>query len=151
MSFTCSIYLERWEIHKPGIRLLKATVRWPIKSRPIGSWSQTRKRTKAISAMWRVKDKVSSHTGLKPEEHDTLVCLICTSLIYISINMAIYRYIYLDKYISIYRYNSVELPVLHNFLQWRIFSSHSRTPSTVETCWGWNQQTSLFWLLSASN
>lgn len=56
------------EIHKPGIRLLKATVRWPIKSRPIGSWSQTRKRTKAISAMWSVKDKVSSHTGLKPGE-----------------------------------------------------------------------------------
>lgn len=53
-------------LYKPGIRLLKATVLWPIKSRPIGSWSQTRKRTSASSAMWSVKDSDSSHTGLKP-------------------------------------------------------------------------------------
>lgn len=52
--------------HSPGTRLLKATVLCPTKSLPMGSWSQTRKRTRAISGMWMVKVSVSSHTGLKP-------------------------------------------------------------------------------------
>ncbi len=37
-----------------------------MKSRPIGSWSQTIKRTKAIWGMCRVNTSVSSHIGLKP-------------------------------------------------------------------------------------
>lgn len=32
----------------------------------MGSWSQTRNRTRAISGMWMVKVRVSSHTGLNP-------------------------------------------------------------------------------------
>lgn len=47
--------------------LLKATVLWPIKSRPIGSWSHTWKRTKAICGICILKTRVSSHIGLKPE------------------------------------------------------------------------------------
>lgn len=50
----------------PGIMLLKAMVRWPMKSWPIGSWSHTRKRTSASSGMWTVKTSVSSHMGLNP-------------------------------------------------------------------------------------
>lgn len=50
----------------PGIMLLKAMVRWPIKSWPMGSWSHTRKRTRASSGMWTVNTRVSSHIGLNP-------------------------------------------------------------------------------------
>lgn len=50
----------------PGIMLLKAMVRWPMKSWPIGSWSHTRKRTRASSGMWTVNTSVSSHMGLNP-------------------------------------------------------------------------------------
>lgn len=52
----------------PGIMLLKASVLWPMKSRPIGSWSQTRKRTSAISGMCTVNTRVSSQVGLNPGE-----------------------------------------------------------------------------------
>lgn len=52
----------------PGIMLLKAMVRWPMKSWPIGSWSHTRKRTRASSGMWTMNTRVSSHIGLKPTE-----------------------------------------------------------------------------------
>lgn len=53
----------------PGIMLLKASVLWPMKSRPMGSWSQTRKRTSAISGMCTVNTRVSSHMGLNPRGH----------------------------------------------------------------------------------
>lgn len=38
-----------------------------MKSRPIGSWSHTWKRTRAICGIWMLKTRVSSHIGLKPE------------------------------------------------------------------------------------
>ena len=53
----------------PGTKLLKVTVLCPTKSRPIGSWSHTRNRTKAISGMCTVNVRVSSHTGLNPERN----------------------------------------------------------------------------------
>lgn len=49
--------------------LLKASVLWPMKSRPMGSWSQTRKRTSAISGICTVNTSVSSHMGLNPRGH----------------------------------------------------------------------------------
>ncbi|KAG7260945.1 hypothetical protein CRUP_038488 [Coryphaenoides rupestris] len=45
----------------------EAMVRWPMKSCPMGSWSHTRKRTRASSGMCRVNTRVSSHMGLNPE------------------------------------------------------------------------------------
>lgn len=50
----------------PGIMLLRASVLWPMKSLPMGSWSQTRKRTRASSGMCTMNTSVSSHMGLKP-------------------------------------------------------------------------------------
>lgn len=50
----------------PGIMLLKAIVRWPMKSWPMGSWSHTKKRTRVSSGMWMVNTRVSSHIGLNP-------------------------------------------------------------------------------------
>lgn len=37
-----------------------------MKSLPMGSWSHTRNRIRAISGMWTVNTNVSSHMGLKP-------------------------------------------------------------------------------------
>lgn len=57
----------------PGIILVKATVLCPMKSRPIGSWSHTSKRTSAFCGIWILKTSVSSHIGLKPEWHERMI------------------------------------------------------------------------------